>query len=255
MHIEVRGTGPALVLLHGWAMHGGLFAPLVERLQSKYTLHVVDLPGHGHSAASSLPLELDAVVGEIVGRVPRALWLGWSMGGLFALHAAHRAAAAVRGLLMVCASPRFVRAADWPLGMEPGVFRGFARDLAGDYRATIDRFLWLEAQGSEHARTQLQLLRAQAFLHGEPSPQRLREGLELLQQADLRDYLPGLRLPSLWLAGRRDRLVSSAAMEWAAQQSPVAVYQRIEHAGHAPFLSHADEVAAAISGFGAAVPA
>ena len=255
MHIEVHGNGPALVLLHGWAMHGGLFAPLIERLQSQYSLHVVDLPGHGHSADSALPLELDAVAGEIASRVPRAIWLGWSMGGLFALHAAHHFAAAVRGLLMVCASPRFVRSADWSLGMEPGVFRGFARDLAADYRATIERFLWLEAQGSEHARAQLQLLRAQAFLHGEPSPQRLREGLELLQQADLRGHLPGLRMPSLWLAGRRDRLVSPAAMQWSAQQAVAGSYQQVEHAGHAPFLGRADDVAAAVAGFSTRLPA
>lgn len=255
MHIEVRGSGPALVLVHGWAMHGGVFAPLLERLQSHYTLHVVDLPGHGHSEASRLPLELDAVAEQIAGRVPRALWLGWSMGGLFALHAAHRFAAAVRGLLMVCASPCFVRRADWPLGMEPDVFRGFARDQALDQRATIERFLCLQAQGSARAQAQLQQLRAQAFLHGEPSPRHLREGLELLQHSDLRNYLPGLRLPSLWLAGRRDRLVSPAAMEWAAQQSPSGAYQRLEHAGHVPFLSHADEVAAAVTDFAAALPA
>ena len=32
LHVEVIGRGPPLVLLHGWAMHGGLFAPLVEHL-------------------------------------------------------------------------------------------------------------------------------------------------------------------------------------------------------------------------------
>ena len=41
MYIETRGQGPALALIHGWAMHGGLFAPLVERLQDRYTLHLI----------------------------------------------------------------------------------------------------------------------------------------------------------------------------------------------------------------------
>ena len=32
MHIHVTGSGPALVLIHGWALHGGIFAPLVEAI-------------------------------------------------------------------------------------------------------------------------------------------------------------------------------------------------------------------------------
>ncbi|RBE90559.1 pimeloyl-[acyl-carrier protein] methyl ester esterase, partial [Xanthomonas oryzae pv. oryzae] len=53
MHIDVIGHGPALVLLHGWALHGGVFAPLVERLAPHYQLHLVDLPGHGFSRDDS----------------------------------------------------------------------------------------------------------------------------------------------------------------------------------------------------------
>ena len=49
MHIDTIGHGPDLVLIHGWAMHGGIFAPLVERLSPQFQLHIVDLPGHGHS--------------------------------------------------------------------------------------------------------------------------------------------------------------------------------------------------------------
>jgi pimeloyl-[acyl-carrier protein] methyl ester esterase len=254
MHIESRGTGPDLVLLHGWAMHGGVFATLCERLAGHFRLHLVDLPGHGHSVHSPVPLELDAVADNLSRRLPRAAWLGWSLGGLFALQVAQRHPERVRALVMLCAPPRFMRGEDWPQGMEPSVFRDFAGGLARDYRATIDRFLVLEAQGSEHAREELALLRAQVFSAGEPRPEALGEGLALLRNTDLRAELPQLSMPSLWISGRRDRLVRAQALELAAQASPHASYQRIDGAGHAPFLSHADEIADAVRGFAAPAP-
>jgi len=249
MHIEVRGTGPDLVLLHGWAMHGGVFAALAERLAPRFRLHVVDLPGHGRSLYSPVPLELEAIADNLARRLPRALWLGWSLGGLAALQLAQRHPERARGLLMLCAPPRFMRAADWPQGMEPEVFRDFAQGLARDYRGTIDRFLVLEAQGSDHGQSELALLRAQVFAHGEPAPAALEQGLALLRETDLRTGLPQLRVPSVWLAGRRDRLVRAQALELAALAAPNARYRRIDGAGHAPFLSHAGEVAAEIDAF------
>jgi pimeloyl-[acyl-carrier protein] methyl ester esterase len=254
MHVEKRGTGPDLVLLHGWAMHGGVFATLAERLARHFTLHLVDLPGHGHSAHSPVPLELDAVADNLSRRLPRAAWLGWSLGGLFALRVAQRHPERVRALVMLCAPPRFMRSDDWPLGMEASVFHAFADGLARDYRATIDRFLVLEAQGSEYAQAELELLRAQVFSAGEPRPEALSQGLALLRSTDLRDALPQLAMPSLWIAGRRDRLVHAQALELAAQAAPRSRFQRIDGAGHAPFLSHADEIAAAVRSFAAPEP-
>ena len=255
MHVETIGGGPPLVLLHGWAMHSGIFGPLIERLRGDFTLHLVDLPGHGFNRDSALPLELEAAAAAVAARTPPAPWLGWSLGGLVALHAAQTRPAAVRGLVMLCASPRFVRGEDWPQGMDPGVFETFASELGRDYRATIDRFLMLEAQGSDHVREELRLLRAQVFAVCEPSAARLAEGLAVLQDSDLRPGLPALRMPSLWIAGRRDRLVFPQAMQAAAAQAPGARFLRIEHGGHAPFLSHGDEVADAVRAFHADLPA
>ena len=246
MHIEVRGSGKPLVMLHGWAMHGGLFAPLVARLQSQFELHIVDLPGHGRSRESAVPLELSAIAAEVAARTPPAAWLGWSLGGLVALHAAQLLSGSVQSLVMLCASPCFVRSADWPQGMDASVFQGFAADLQRDYAATIDRFLLLEAQGSDHLREDIRLLRQQVFAFGQPRPASLLDGLARLQDSDLRGGLPSLSMPSLWIAGRRDRLVSSASMEQAAQLSG-GYFLRIERGGHAPFLTHADEVANAIA--------
>src|SRR5512139_2145202 len=109
MRIVVQGTGPALVMIHGWAMHSGIFAPLVERLDAHFTLYLVDLPGHGRNRDDATPLQLGTLAEVIAAHTPRALWLGWSLGGLVALHAAQTQPERVRGLAMLCASPRFVR--------------------------------------------------------------------------------------------------------------------------------------------------
>jgi pimeloyl-[acyl-carrier protein] methyl ester esterase len=86
-------------------------------------------------------------------------------------------------------------------------------------------------------------------MRGEPSPRVLAEGLQLLEQSDLRDALPALAVPSVWIGGRRDRLVNPAAMQASAAQSALAHFVQIEHAGHAPFLTHANAVAEALLGF------
>ncbi len=249
LHVEVSGRGPPLVLLHGWAMHGGVFAPLTERLQDVFTLHVVDLPGHGRSSHSTVPLQLEACVDAIARQVPRAPWCGWSLGGLFALHAAAMHPTQVPALMMLCASPRFVRGNDWKHGVSTEIFSDFADGLRSDYRGTLDRFIALEAFGSDHARDELRALRNTLFAHGEPTAQVLAEGLDLLQHTDLRGALPKFPVPSLWLAGRRDRLVDPRAMRAAVAATPGAEMQVVEHAGHAPFLTHADEVASCILEF------
>ncbi|MCD7100194.1 pimeloyl-ACP methyl ester esterase BioH [Stenotrophomonas sp. MMGLT7] len=241
MHIEVTGQGPALVLIHGWALNGGVFAPLAERLSRHFQLHIVDLPGHGHSRDDDTPLALPFVVGEIAAATPPGIWLGWSLGGLFALHGA-ATLPQVHALAMIAATPRFVRAGDWPHAVEPQVFEQFRQDLASDYRGTLERFLALDTLGSAHARSELLALREMLVARGEPSPQALQQGLHLLERSDLRRALAALRKPSLWIAGQRDRLVPPAGMHDAAALTPASQSVALAGAGHAPFLGQPDEV-------------
>ena len=247
LYIERVGSGPDLVLLHGWAMHGGVFAPLVERLRDRCTLHVVDLPGHGGSRDSDVPLRLDACAAAIAEQVPQnAVWCGWSLGGLIALHAAQHGTSPMRALAMLCATPCFVRKDDWRWGMSPEIFRDFAEGLRSDWRGTLDRFLALEAFGSDHAKEELRQLRDELFARGEPATSVLADGLELLESSDLRSGLPSLAMPNLWIGGRRDRLVDPRAMQAAVDLTPQSRIEVVDHAGHAPFLTHAEVVAAAL---------
>ena len=81
------------------------------------------------------------------------------------------------------------------------------------------------------------------YARGEPAPQALREGLALLERSDMCAVLPSVSVPSLWISGRRDRLVPPAAMREAATLASHSRYIDIAGGGHAPFLGHADQVA------------
>ncbi len=247
LHIEAHGSGPIpLVMIHGWAMHGGVFAPLVDALTEHCTMYLVDLPGHGYSRDCDLPLDPLICARAIADATPPAAWLGWSMGGLVALRAALDLSQHVRGLAMLCATPRFTNAADWPYGRDPAIVQQLAADLETDYHATIERFLALEVMGSPDPRGDLRRLRAEVFSRGEPNLRVLQEGIRLLDETDLRAELPHLKQGnSWWSAGRLDRLVHSDAMQQSAL-SCQGEFHLIAHAGHAPFLSHADAVAQAL---------
>lgn len=249
LSIRTLGDGPDLVLIHGWAMHGGIFAPLSERLSRQFRLHLVDLPGHGDShdyeAGSLDPCRVAQAIAEAT---PPAIWLGWSLGGLIALRGALDHPRHIHGLVEIATSPRFVRAEDWPHAVPATIFREFGAALVTAFRPAIERFLALETLGSANAQEELRELKAHVFERGEPSEQALLDGLAILDRVDYRDELAALATPNLWIAGRRDRLVPPAAMQWAAQQSAAGRFLEIS-AGHAPFLSHADQVGQAIVAF------
>jgi len=254
LHIDKLGHGPLpMVVLHGWAMHGGVMQPLVDALAAQCTLYVVDLPGHGLSRASTVPLEPRACAAAIAAQTPPAIWLGWSLGGLIALSAALDLPQQVRGLAMLCATPRFVRANDWPYGTDPTFVQELAANLETDYHATLEHFLALEAMGSADPRAELRQLRALVFSRGEPDVRVLSEGIAILEHTDRRAALPDLRVPSVWISGHRDRLVPPAAMQWSAEHCGGSSVD-IDKAGHAPFFGHASEVVRALAPLLAATP-
>lgn len=246
LFVQTEGHGDVhLVLLHGWALHGGAFAPLVEALRGRCTLHLVDLPGHGRSVGSGVSLEPAECARAIAAQVPSAVWLGWSLGGLYALEAALDMPDRVRGLAMVCGSACLVRRPDWKYGISPEVLHDFGRDFSANYTGAVHRFLELEALGSDAAQADLGKLRIDAFRQFPPLPQALVEGLDVLERADLRSRLPGLQVPSVWIAGRRDRLVPWQGMQWSAAQCG-GTFTRVDDGGHAPFIGHTPAVVAAI---------
>ncbi len=237
---QTQGAGPDIVLLHGWGLHSGIWDAVATALATHNRVTCIDLPGHGHSAGTAMAEHLPAVAAQIAAIAPApAVWIGWSLGGLLALQLALRAPAAVRGLVVVAGSPRFVRDSDWPHAVEDAVLQQFARSLDEDYAATLGRFLALQVRGSAEAGATLRALRARVLEQDSPQAAALRTGLKLLRESDLRARLQDIACPSQFIFGARDLLAPAALGEELARLMPAARCAVIEGAGHAPFVSHA----------------
>ncbi len=250
LYLEANGRGPSVVLLHGWGLHGGVWQSTVDALKGNFQTLQVDLPGFGHSPALARPERLEAIAAAVAEAVPpAAVWVGWSLGGMVALAAAAARLGRPRALVLVGTNARFVQDPGWSHGVAREVLDGFASALAEDYRATVLRFLALQARGSQHAREELRRLREEVFVRGEPARPALEGGLAILARADLRDALNAIDIPVLVVQGERDTLVPAPAAEFLAQRLPQGRLARLPGAGHAPFISHPEAFLQVLQGF------
>lgn len=261
LHVDAFGSGEPLLLIHGWGMHGGMWGSVVERLAQDFRVIAVDLPGHGFSVGRDLSrhsgdvginpdLPLDAIVDALSAQFDEPLNLcGWSLGGQVALRWAQLYPQQVRRLALVASTPCFVRREGWDCAMAEQTLAEFAAALEQNHALTLRRFLSLQVRGSENERELLAGLRNALFSRGEPEPDALRAGLDILRDCDLREALPRIAQPALVIAGERDTLTPPDASRHLAERMPNARLALMLGAAHAPFLSHPDRFVACIKGF------
>jgi 3-oxoadipate enol-lactonase len=99
------GSGPHLVLLHGSGHQAGAWAAVVPRLLAKYTVHALDLPGHGDSEPATGPLRVADVLAGVQGYVGSLdsppILVGNSFGAWVATLVAHRRPESLSRVILV----------------------------------------------------------------------------------------------------------------------------------------------------------
>ncbi len=242
----MRGSGPPLVLLHGFTQTGRLWGRFGENLASVRTLVAVDLPGHGGSDA--VRADLPTTAGLVAEAVQRALGggsepcdlLGYSLGARVGLHVALGADLRLGRVVFVGVTA----------GIEDPEERA-ARRHADDARADA-----LEASG-DVARFVEDWLRRPMFARlastGDADlSERLRNSAGGLASS-LRlcgtgtqdpqwDRLASLRLPVLALAGADDTAFAGRAVR-LARSVPHGAASLVPGGGHAAHLARPDAVA------------
>jgi 2-succinyl-6-hydroxy-2,4-cyclohexadiene-1-carboxylate synthase len=242
LHVELRGSGAPLVLLHGFTQTGRLWGPVADRLAESHTLLVVDLPGHGDSGSvrADLPTTAGLVVEAVrsqVGPEPCAL-LGYSLGARVALHVASSTDLPLRQVVTIGVTA----------GIEDPVEREGRRlsdeMLADELEASgdVERFVdgWLHgplferlalagaAQRSERIRNSAAGLASSLRLCGTGT------------QAPLWDRLPTFPCPVLALAGSDDIRFASHALR-VARLVPHGVASLVPGGGHAVHLAQPEQ--------------
>lgn len=224
LYINIKGQGPALVMFHGWGFDHSIWDTLSQNLQHHFQLYLVDLPGFGHTEIMSW----DTFKQLLLQRLPAVFSVsGWSLGGLYAMRLAIEEPSRVLRLLITASSPRFIKTDNWP-GVDKIIFDGFYNNLARDQQQTIRDFINLQGR-NQPINPQKNYL---------SSTQGLSQGLQILDEWDLRQSLLHYNNPACFVFGRLDAIIPSATMTKMQQCYPSFEYQLFPKAAHMPFLSH-----------------
>lgn len=249
IHTEILGKGRPIVLIHGWAMHSGIWQRFAKQLAENYQVICVDLPGHGRSkklpdfTLENISYHLSKVLPEQACTV-----LGWSLGSMVALDLATRFPHKISKLVMMTGNPCFVKTEQWH-GMKLPVLKNFAQGLTNDCRATLIRFLSLQVVGLPDYKTLLMELKSAVQACEPPEEEVLTGGLAILEQQDLREQLAELHCPIMAILGELDTLVPVSMGEQLQTLQPKLQLKIIKRAGHLPFLSHQAELIALLTEF------
>ncbi|HET8708241.1 MAG TPA: alpha/beta fold hydrolase, partial [Pseudomonadales bacterium] len=99
----------ALVVLHGWGLNAVVWDDIMPALLKHFEVTVIELPGFGRSPMPSGDYTLDYLVEHVLKVAPeRAVWLGWSLGGVVATQIAAQFPMRVEALVTVATNACFV---------------------------------------------------------------------------------------------------------------------------------------------------
>lgn len=246
---DAPAEAPVLVLLHGWGLHSGVWKNFIPLLQNDFRMLCIDLPGFGSS--TDFPVrDFRSAVDAVLALAPeKAVWLGWSLGGLFALDIAARHPQRVQALSLFAATPCFVQRQDWPVAMATDAFASFRATVAEDDGSALLHFLALQCKGSASMKADLRFLQGLLAEAAAPSAEALLSGLDWLQSLDRRDALASLSMPLQCVLGQQDVLIPAALENAVQAMQPAASCMTVAGAAHLPFASHPEICATALKDF------
>ena len=248
LHVTDLGEGQPIVLIHGWplsdAMYEYQYAYFVEK---GYRVIGITLRGFGQSDKPGGKYNYDVFADDIKVildklKIENATLGGFSMGGATVIHyaAKYNAAHISKLALFGAAAPIWTKRADFNYGNwtksdvdgliqlnntnRPQLLENFGQIFPANATSVSPGYgAWLGT------------IQAQA------SPYAMAEGLKTLRDTDLRDDLKKIKIPTLILHGKLDKICSYELAEQMNKLLSNSTLVPLEKSGHALFIEELEK--------------
>ncbi|MHB8512403.1 MAG: alpha/beta fold hydrolase [Actinomycetota bacterium] len=244
IHYEVSGSGEPVVLIMGlgWDMSG--WDSMLPYL-SDYRVLRIDNRGAGSSDAPDAPYTIPLMARDVLAAmddasIDRAHVYGASLGSMIAQEIALSDPDRVRSLILGCPSPGFISV--------PGSF-GILLLMRQRERLTQEQALRRGAKFLVHRAESVEKLWERYQQSGRPNPVGYRRQLRAVFWWSSLSRLPRLKIPTLIVHGRNDRLIPIANGRLIARLIPDSTMIEIPECGHVYSIDAPGVAAEAVMNF------
>ncbi len=252
LYYEDQGSGPAVVLVHGWPLDSRSWEPQVHPLLAAgYRVITYDRRGFGRSSRPASGYDFDTLTGDLDKLLTEldlqgACLVGFSLGtGELARYVGTRGTGRLRSCVFIeTLAPSFAKSADNPMGADEAVVSSVQAAILAD------RFAWLTGLIGD-------LFNLDDYLGNRISEETVRATWDAAAQAapyatwacppgwleDFTDDIKHVDIPTLILHGTGDRILPIDGQGRRLHAAlPHARYVEVEGGPHVMCVTHADEV-------------
>lgn len=234
------GSGPAIVLLHGYPFNRSLWRDQVEALRDTHRVITPDLRGFGDSDSSEGPATMSQMANDVSGlldalEISAATIGGLSMGGYVVLAFYKQFASRVRGLVLADTRPQ----GDTEENKQ--VRQKQAQQIMSDGMAGIADAMLPKLLTSETVSRRPELVKRVRDMMIKTKPAGAAAALMgMAAREDQTSMLSQIKVPTLILVGREDPITPVADSETMHNQIAGARLVVIENAAHVSNLEQPD---------------
>jgi pimeloyl-ACP methyl ester carboxylesterase len=248
------GSGPVVLLLHGWGGSSAYWVNTMAALANQYTLIAPDMPGFGASPPLGETTDVPRLLAWVEAfadalALERFTLNGHSFAAGLAAHLATRNPQRVDKLVLTCfstfrneAERKLVDSVHHVMALWMALRRPWMAERRMFYRAVGGRFFHtlpaddavLRAAFSDFLKMDKRTALDTARSAGNPT---------------ITAALQGVRAPTLLIGARQDRIMPPAGTPVAAKLIPGARLEWIERCGHLPMIERPEEYLRVLRGF------